>query len=211
MAMAAQQKFGPLSLSIPNSWTCQVAQENFICLDDSTKAQRNSAIVVNYKPKSAKDSLAVYKDHLSRPRPLKQDEVSFLSQPKGTKEMIINGQTWVEGIHLGSEIPDYYTHYYATSTENYAILISFSAHHSTYNTVMPLLSQTVQSFRLSPDFVIPGTNPGANQSVEREFGKNSVSKNRIQVMGYSIKKVHLILVVAGILVLGLLGYAIVSD
>jgi hypothetical protein len=53
-----------------------------------------------------------------------------VSPPKITN---IANQPWVDGLQLGSEIPNYYTRYMATLKDRIGILVTFSAHKKYYS------------------------------------------------------------------------------
>jgi hypothetical protein len=147
-AWADAMDFGPVSFNTPTGWKCQVDGQSMICLDESATSKKNAALVVTYKNKSGEDSLAVYKDQLARPRILQQGEVAAPSQPKGVREMNINGQTWIEGIHYASEMSNYYTHYYATTAFDRAVLVSVSIEDSAHADMLKVLQPTVDSLVL---------------------------------------------------------------
>lgn len=235
--LADIQSIGPVSLNLPSGWRCQNQDQNYICLDESPYSTKNAAIVISFKNRSPEDAIPVYRDQLTRPRNLYQGDLAIPSQPKGVTEKQINNVLWVEGIHLGSEVPDYYTHYYATVAGQHALLISVSIEKSAYQ---DLLSTVVQPIVNSIKVNVPQTAnninstgaggsgsaraggvawssasaaAGKNQQIAAGYQsqKNLVGKNRITIFGYTLPKKYVYLGVVFIFVVGLLGYALMTD
>jgi hypothetical protein len=203
---------------LPTGWACQNEEQNLVCLDKTEKSQKNSAIVFSFKIRSAEDSLAVFRDQLARPRTLYQGDMASPSLPKGVKDRTINSNLWVEGIHIGSEIPEYYTHYLATVSGEYAVLISFSALQSQYQQAMAVLEPVINSLKLTLPQTqndLAGGGPIVNPFSSADGGgseNNTVlSKNEIVVFGFRIPRTYAYLGGAAIFVLLLLGYAVFSD
>ena len=205
-----------MSLNLPSGWQCQSQDQNFICLDESASSQKNTAIVVTYKNRSPEDALVVYRDQLSRPRTLYQGDVAVPSEPKGAKEININNAVWVEGIHFGSEVPEYFTHYYATVAGQHAILISMSVEKNAYqNLRASLLNPIINSIQLSSaqsknDLAAPAQGQPM-QGAQTARASNLSNKNKMTILGQQIPRKYVYLGGAFILVLVFMGYALLSD
>lgn len=211
---ASPQTFGPLSLQLPEGWACQTDAQTLICLDRSPSSQQNAALVVSYKRRGGEDSLTIYKDQLSRPRHLSQGEVNSPSQPKGVREMTINRAKWIEGIHFGSEINGYYTHYYATVAGPYAILVSISVQDEAYEKMIEFFKPTVNSFLLNIPQTLDDTR-AQNQAHTTEHSGSlfdfKSGRPQMQIMGYSVRKTYIYVGGALLVALGLLAYALFMD
>lgn len=208
---AELQSFGPVSFNLPIGWGCQTKENNLICLDNSPVSKKNSAIVLNYKYRTAEDSLAVYRDQLSRPRTLYDGEIAKPSIPQGIRDLNINGITWIEGIHLGSEMTDYYTLYYVTVVDPFAILMSLSIEKSTYKERINVLKDSIYSLKINV------ANDSANNAQkpiqEKEQNTVETKKNSSQVIsnnGFSLLT-WLILGVGLASLSGVLIYALKSS
>jgi len=217
-SFAQTQSFGPVTFQLIPGWVCNKDNQNLVCLDKSPQSKKNSALVLSLKIRSSEDSLPVYRDQLSRPRTLYQGDMASPSIPKGIKDRTINSDLWVEGIHIGSEIPEYYTHYLATVSGEYAVLISVSVLQTEYTEGLKTLEPIISSLKLTTPqtkndiegggpIVNPFTN-GQNQNPAQALQQ---SANRIVVLGYSLPKMYVFLAAGLLVVLGLLGYAILSD
>lgn len=208
-AHAESLTLGPIVIQIPPGWQCQPQDQNFICLDKSATSKKNSAIVVSFKKRTAEDSLVVYRDQLSRPRTLHDGDVAIPSQPLGVHDISLNGATWIEGIHNGSEIPQYYTHYYATVASQYAILVSLSIEKSAYHESLPLLKPIIDSMKLNinqeQNDIANGPSTYANPEAL------GTAKTSVEIMGHQIPRLYIYIAVGLIAGLALLGYALLSD
>ncbi len=215
-ASAGSEKLGLVNITLPNGWQCDIQDQNFICLDKSASSQKNAAVVVTSKKRSPEDSLVVYRDQLSRPRTLYQGDLAVPSEPKMTKDRNINNVLWIESIHFGAEVPTYYTHYYATVVDQYAVLISISAEKASYQQLLStLINPLINSIRLSTPQAgndIEMTTNGQNASpASRITDNDSTSKSSMNLFGYTISR-KLAYLCAGLLsVLALLGYAVMTD
>jgi len=71
------------------------------------------------------------------------------SQLKGVKTRKISDHDWVDGLHLGSEISTYYTRYLATTKQNVAVLVTFSAHKKVYTKFSNDFFKAILSLRVN--------------------------------------------------------------
>ncbi len=210
-------EFGPLQFQAPNTWTCQTDAENYICLSPTVDNSSASAIVVSYKLKSTQDNLDIYQDQLGRPRPLQNNEVQSMSVPKGVRRIQLNSLTWIEGIQLGSEVQNYYTHYYATTTNVNAILASISIPEQNYAAEKPTIQSIISTFKIKENtnyttgagsVALPGSVGGGGQKYAATQSQNSKT---IVIMGKRWPKMYLLLGLGLIVTLALLAYAILLE
>jgi hypothetical protein len=61
---------------------------------------------------------------------------------------MLGPQQWVEGLHLGSEVRDFYSLYLATKSQNLSILVSLSADKSKARKYNNVFARVVKSLRL---------------------------------------------------------------
>lgn len=208
-----RQSFGPLQFQVPNDWSCQTDADNYICLSPGDEVTPASALVVSYKLKSAQDSLEIYQDQLNRPRQIQNNEVLLNSVPKGVRRLTLGQHVWVEGIQLGSEVQNYYTHYYATTTSANAILASISIPERKYEAQKALINKIVQSFQIREgEGSQPGGNlSGATDNTRISSGKKLTSANSIVFMGKRWPKMYLLIGLGLIVTLALLAYAVMLE
>jgi len=206
--------YGPVTFTLPQGWTCTNDNTSYVCLDHSQTKDNTSAIVVSFKNKSPEDSLLFYTNQLKQPRVLKDGEVTTPSEVKLVHELELNGLKWIEGVHLNSELKGYYTHYFITVVDPYAVLITVNVHESEYQHDMAALKPTIDSFRVTPPKVeTPAATPGAvapSPEPVLEAAKVKPVRPTFHILGMNIPKVLVYLAAGLILVIILLGYAIGS-
>jgi hypothetical protein len=222
---AEPTQYGPVTIDMPTGWSCQTEDPNMICLDESGSTEKTSALVISYKRKSPEDDLVVYKDQLSRPRQLQTGEISVPSQVIEIKSTVISDTTWIEGVHLNAEVTDYYTHYYATVTGDWAVLTSVSIHKDSYADQLPALKLSIQNIKLNPHFQLltGGTSGTANSGNQLDgtpaatplaYGATEAQNHPTKYMtvaGVKVKKLYLLIALGLIIVIGLLAYAVMMD
>ncbi len=214
---AHTQTYGPLTFELPDSWSCHSDEHNLVCLEQKDGPE-TSAMVVSYKDSGPDDKLDIYKNQLGQPRLLKDGEVSQPSEVRAIREIDLNGRKWVEAVHYASEIADYYTHYFVTNADPYAILLSISVHKSAYPTDLAKLKSTLDSIKITTPIVaasapavapppvpdVPGIDTGDQVKAQ------PVNKKYIVIGGYKMTKSMAMLGVIFIFVVLLLGYAILA-
>jgi hypothetical protein len=155
-----------VSFELPNKWDCYLENTAWICryaiskkclgknsnsviCKDQRKKTREAIIILAAKEKGPKDSFKEYYNHLKTPRPIvtKQGKRSK-SKIIHVKPISIEKHKWVDGMHLGSEIPHYYTRYLATLKGNIAVLVTFSAHKLYYNKYSSEFFRAIKSMRV---------------------------------------------------------------
>jgi len=216
LASAAPQTFGPITVNLPDGWSCKPDEKNFVCLEQK-EGPETSAVVISFKDKGPDDKLEIYKNQLAQPRVLKDGEVNQLSEVREVREIELNGVKWIEGIHLGSEITDYYTHYFVTAIDPYAILISISVHKSVYPADFAKLKPMIDSFVITVPKTAPtaGAAPGAALPQAMGAGANVDESKKPAPKYFTIAGMHVprgLAFIGGILivVIALLAYAILA-
>lgn len=123
-----------ISFETPESWNCILEQTEWVCRSSVSKEAKEAIIILTAKEVGPTDSFALYEQHLNNPITINlRSGGSALSKVVyKTKNMNINNQPWLDGLHLGSEVPNYYTRYLATIKERISVLVTFSAHKDFY-------------------------------------------------------------------------------
>lgn len=214
--LADLKTFGPVSITLPQNWGCQKEVENYICIDESSESERNTAIVITYKFHSPEDSLAVYRDQLARPRKLVYNEVIKPSQPVSVNEIVINNITWIEGVHIGSEILNFMTHYYATVAGSYAVLVTLTINQAVYEETLEKLKPIMQTLSVRETVFDTSTSPKTNNfSSTNQIKENTeIAEPRvgiISIFGLKIRKGIFYLCMAVLVLISVAGYAILND
>jgi hypothetical protein len=154
-----------VSFELPDRWNCTLEQTEYVCRSTvADGVQRQAAtIILTAKEVGPQDSLTAYEAHLKVARQITSREGQPLQSQ--VPQAQINGQTWIDGMHLNSEIPNYFTRYLATTKDRIAVLVTFSAHQAHYSRFSSDFFRAIQSLRVIFNrSTVPGGNintPGA--------------------------------------------------
>ena len=125
-----------ISFELPPRWGCKLEQTEWVCVDSAEGPQSSAIIILTAKERGTIDRLDLYEDELSRPRPLRDTNGNPLGRSSRVvfvRSEIIATRTWIHGRQFESELPNYYTEYFATVDDQIAILVTFSAHSSVFD------------------------------------------------------------------------------
>ena len=155
-----------VSFELPDRWDCYLENTAWVCRyaiskscigpkasSKTCKAQRKKTkeaiVILTAKEVGPKDSYKVYYNHLKKSRPIvtKKGRRSN-SKIIHVKPVNIDKHKWVDGMHLGSEIPHYYTRYLATIKGNIAVLVTFCAHKLFYTKYSSQFFRAIKSLRV---------------------------------------------------------------
>jgi hypothetical protein len=114
-----------LKFSLPNGWTCNLEQTEFVCNPPHLASRRRPAIMIlSAKVVGPDDTLTAYVQRLNAMANATGPD-SMIQPPKYS---LINGINWVDCTIEGSEVKNYKTRYLAVAKNGLAILYTFSAH-----------------------------------------------------------------------------------
>jgi hypothetical protein len=120
-----------LSFELPPAWKCNLEGMEWVCEDASEGPQKTAIIILTAKERGNEDRLDLYEDHLSAAKPL-MDSTGLPTGRSSTVQFVrretIGDKTWVHSRQFESEVPNYYTDYFATVSDDIAILVTFSAY-----------------------------------------------------------------------------------
>ena len=155
-----------VSFELPSKWSCYLENTAWICryaiskscigpgaskklCATQRKKTREAIIILAAKETGPKDTFKEYYNHLKTPRPLVlKGGRRSASKIIHVKPVSLVKQKWIDGMHLGSEIPHYYTRYLATVKGNIAVLVTFSAHKLFYTKYSSEFFRAIKSLRL---------------------------------------------------------------
>lgn len=133
---------------LPQGWHCMSEGTEQICRHGN-KPPYAAIAIVTAKYRNAQDTLAAYEQHLSQSltnqTPSGKRTVSKMIY---VKRRWINSREWVEGLHLGSEVANYYTYYLAAVTSHVGVLVTFSVHKRSRTRLEPELEIMMQTLRI---------------------------------------------------------------
>ncbi len=149
-ANAARFSNSYVSFELPNKWSCQLTDTEWVCRNgEAGDKQKEAVIILTAKEVGPSDNLQAYEAHLKTPRALPSAlGAPSQSQILNVTQRQINNHPWVDGMHLSSEVRDYYTRYVATTKDKIAILVTFSAHKAYYSRYTNDFFKAIQSLRV---------------------------------------------------------------
>jgi hypothetical protein len=139
-----------ISFELPDTWKCVLEHTEWVCRSETEKESKEAIIILTAKEVGPTDSMDGYTQHLNTPQQsaFKVGTTSISQITIPPKAVKINDQQWIDGLQLGSEIPNYYTRYLATIKDKIAILVTFSAHKTVYSKYSQDFFKAVQSLRV---------------------------------------------------------------
>ncbi len=147
---------------LPPAWACNLEGAEWVCQSTNEANKRDAIIVLAAKLKGDQDTLDQYNNYLKAPKNYTSVQgKSVRSEPKYAKYNNINGQTWVDALHLESEIPGFYTRYLATIKNDIGVLVTYSINKNKYQQYIDVFENMVKTLKV---FRKPGVglNAGVN-------------------------------------------------
>ena len=132
------------NFTIPEGWVCEKEDTEVVCGKQASK--RDALIITTTQTISYIDTLERYREHLSTPQPITyKDGGTGMSEVRYVRTELYRGREWVDGMHHGSEVPNYDTRYLATVAGPTAILITFSCKADVCESYKPVVDAFVGS------------------------------------------------------------------
>ena len=128
-------------------------EQDHVCQPDNAAEKSEAILVVVNKDKDpTDDTFDKYMSYLKKPREMR-DLVGkkYLSKVTYVRKRNIQGQTWIDSLHHGSEIPGFRTRYIATHKEKIAALVTYSIADSVYTKYSKVLDGVVSSMLINFD------------------------------------------------------------
>lgn len=138
-----------VSFELPDAWKCTLEHTEWVCRSESEKDSKEAIIILTAKEVGPTDSFDSYTSHLNTPQNL-QTKTGVLPSKiiYAPKQAKINDQVWIDGLHMGSEVQNYFTRYLATIKDRIAILVTLSAHKNFYTKYSQDFFKAVMSLRV---------------------------------------------------------------
>jgi hypothetical protein len=139
-----------VAFELPDSWKCNLEHTEWVCRSESDKESKEAIIILTAKEVGPTDSFNAYTQHLNTPQTTAPKAgVAVASRviypPKQVK---INDHVWIDGLHMASEVPNYFTRYLATIKDKIAVLVTLSAHKTFYTKYSQDFFKAVMSLRV---------------------------------------------------------------
>jgi hypothetical protein len=139
-----------LSFVLPPEWKCSLEGLEWVCEDQAEGKQKSAIIILTAKEQRSEDRLDLYEDHLSATKPL-MDAKGMPTGRSSTLEFVkretIDDKVWVHGRQFESEVPNYYTDYFATVSDHIAMLVTFSAYRENFQTAFERFYPSMATIR----------------------------------------------------------------
>jgi hypothetical protein len=151
-----------VQFELPDRWECKLEGTEWVCSSLKKDESKEAIFVLTAKEVGPSDTLEAYEAHLRQPKSIPNASGKPVqSQVKSLERRQINGHVWVDSLHLGSEIPQYYTRYLATTKDRLAILVTFSAHQLHFTKYSADILRAVQSLVVKAQFSLGNSAPSA--------------------------------------------------
>jgi hypothetical protein len=153
LSLAAKFSNQFAEFELPAQWQCSLEGAEWVCQNTNESKKKEAIIVLAAKLKGDQDSLDQYLNFLKGTRIFTSPQGKPIkSNPKYAKTVDINGQAWVDALHLESEIPGFYTRYLATVKQDIGILLTYSINRAKYQDYIndfETLAKTLKVYRKS--------------------------------------------------------------
>ncbi len=137
-----------VAFELSDAWKCNLEHTEWVCRAESDKEAKEAIIVLTAKEVGPTDSLDSYTQHLNTPQTGSNKTGSPSRVVYPPKQVKINDHVWIDGLHEGSEVNNYFTRYLATIKDRVAILVTLSAHKNFYTKYSQDFFKTVMSLRV---------------------------------------------------------------
>jgi hypothetical protein len=153
---------------LPIGWDCVLEGSEWVCQSADKDRKKEAIIILAAKYRGEQDSLDQYQAYLKQPKSFtlpggKQQ----ISEAKSVVVKTINGQQWVDALHLASEVPGFYTRYLATVKDTLGIAVTFSVSKDHYNDYQDIFEKIVATLKVfeqkgSTDFKLKNSKGSEN-------------------------------------------------
>src|SRR3954465_3017477 len=149
-----------IEFELPPQWQCSLEGAEWVCQNTNDTKKRDAIIVLAAKLKGDQDSLDQYLTYLKSNKTYNSVQGKPVkSEPKYAKTVNLNGQAWVDALHMESEIPGFYTRYLATVKQDIAVLVTYSINKNKYQQYLndfDAMVQTLKVFRKTGGINVQG-------------------------------------------------------
>ncbi len=137
------------SFELPPGWECALEGTEWVCQSENKERQKEAIIILAAKIRGEQDSLDAYTAYLKGTKTFTlPGGKTQVSEPKYTNPKTVNGQQWIDSLHLASEVPGFYTRYLATVKEDLGVAVTFSVGKDFYAAYQGVFDKIVASLRV---------------------------------------------------------------
>ncbi len=140
-----------VNFQLPPNWDCKVAGTEWVCRSSNNEQARQAIIVLTAKEVGPNDNFAYYTQYLKTPKTPKHRDGTVATQSKvqHLNTVQISNHPWVDGLHLGSLLPNFYSRYLVTIKNKIAVLVTFSAKKEYYTQYSKHFFDAINSLRVT--------------------------------------------------------------
>jgi hypothetical protein len=134
---------------LPAQWQCSLEGAEWVCQNTQESKKRDAIIILAAKLKGDQDSLDQYQNYLKGPKSYTSVQGKpVTSEVKYAKTVDLNGQPWVDSLHLDSELPGFYTRYLATIKLDIGVLVTYSIQKDKYQDYLQDLENMARTLKV---------------------------------------------------------------
>ncbi len=134
---------------LPPNWACSIEDAEWVCQSSDPAKKKEAIIVLAAKLKGDQDSLDQYLTYLKGVKTFTSvTGKPMKSEPKYAKNVNLNGQAWVDALHMESEIPGFYTRYLATVKDDIGVLVTYSIAKNKYEAYLSDFENLVRTLKV---------------------------------------------------------------
>lgn len=140
---------GYAEFELPSGWQCVIEGSEWVCQSENKDRKKEAIIILAAKKRGPQDDLTEYQAYLKQAKTYQLPGAKMQrSEPKSVSTQTINGQKWVDALHLASEVPGFYTRYLATVKADIGVAVTFSVTKSLYNAYKGIFDNVIASMRI---------------------------------------------------------------
>jgi hypothetical protein len=138
-----------VEFELPSEWVCLLEGAEWVCQNQQNADKKKDAIIIlAAKIQGDQDTLDQYLNYLKTPKTFNTPQGKTLtSEVRYAQNKTIQDHSWVDSLHLESEIPGFYTRYLATVKDGIGILVTYSVGKNKYQEYSAMFDNMVKSLK----------------------------------------------------------------
>ncbi|MBD63982.1 MAG: hypothetical protein CME62_02145 [Halobacteriovoraceae bacterium] len=164
-----------IQFELPPGWKCILEGSEYVCQSNNADRKKEAIIILAAKKRGPQDDIPQYQAYLKQPKTYNLPGAKTQrSEPKFVETNNVNGQQWVDALHLASEVPGFYTRYLATTKADIGVAVTFSVTKSLYSAYKDMFEKVIQSMRVFRSAKTNNLQFAGNKAVGDKFDKDNV-------------------------------------
>jgi hypothetical protein len=138
-----------VEFELPAGWVCLLEGAEWVCQNQQDPSKKKDAIIVlAAKIQGDQDSLDQYLNYLKNPKTYTTPQgKNVTSEVRYARNNTIGDQSWVDSLHLESEITGFFTRYLATVKDGIGVLVTYSVNKNKYQDYSSMFDEMVKSLK----------------------------------------------------------------